>query len=88
MAAIAEVEALSTEDIQSTIDERTKALADAEETFKTEVDKLQATYKALMEDKDAATAAVQKATPSTGTLRGVLKARKDAAPAAEGHDEL
>lgn len=88
LAAIAEVETMSQEDIEASIKEKTEAVANAEETFKTEVDKLQARYKSLMEEKDEVIEAVNKATPSVSLLRGVLKSKKDAAAGGAAHDEL
>jgi thioredoxin-like negative regulator of GroEL len=88
LAAITEVEKLSVEDIEASIKEKTEAVTNAETTFADEVDKLQARYKELMAEKDDAIAAVNKAVPSVGTLRGVLKALKDASEGAAAHDEL
>lgn len=88
LAAITEVENLSVEEIEASIKEKTEAVSNAETTFKDEVDKLQARYKELMTEKDDAIAAVNSATPSVGTLRGVLKSKTDAAEGAAAHDEL
>lgn len=69
-AAIKAAQALSPEELNSKIAELEKQISDAEETFKTEVEKLQKTYEKLMEDKDAAAKAVA---PELRTLR-VVKA--------------
>jgi thioredoxin-like negative regulator of GroEL len=85
LAAIAEVEKMSAEDIDAAIKAKTDTIAKADEDFKAAVDDLQAQYKKLMEDKDATIAELQAAKPSVGILRGVLKAKKEGA---SGHDEL
>jgi thioredoxin-like negative regulator of GroEL len=87
LAAITEVEAMSADDIEASIKAKTEAMEKAETDFKDAVEELQATYKKLMETKDETIAAVQAEKPSVGVLRGVLKAKKDAAAGA-GHDEL
>mmetsp|Transcript_20526 Transcript_20526/g.44446 ORF Transcript_20526/g.44446 Transcript_20526/m.44446 type:complete len:170 (+) Transcript_20526:238-747(+) len=78
---IEEYMALSTADMDSKISEYEKQLTEAEETFKSEVQKLQETYQKLSADKDAALAAVK----DSGL--GLLKAVK-AAKAKSGSDEL
>lgn len=80
LAALDAVLALSPEERAAQIKEKTDAIANAEQTFKDEVDKLQARYKQLMEEKDAAIAAVG---PSLRVLRSVKEA-----PAAAAKDEL
>jgi len=80
LKALEDAEAMSPEDREAEIKKLTDAVADAEKTFKDEVDKLQKKYKELMEEKDAAIAA------ANGPLR-VLRSVKVPAPAA-GHDEL
>lgn len=44
--------AMSDDDLESAIAEKDKAVADAEEHFKSEVEKLQSKYESLMENKD------------------------------------
>jgi len=65
----------------SAVEEEEKKLADAEATFKAEVDKLQATYQQLSDDKDATVAAVKAA--GLGLMKSVSKHQ-----AASGSDEL
>ena len=69
--------AMSSADRAAFIEEKEKTAADAEETFKKEVELLQANYKKLMEDKDAAVAEAGK---DLGLYRAVHTA--------SGHDEL
>lgn len=71
---------MSAADLDAKIAEKEKLLADAEENFKTEVEKLQASYKKLMEDKDKAVEDVK----SSGL--GLMKAVKAAAKS--GKSEL
>lgn len=78
---IEEYMAMSTADMDSKISEYEKKLTEAEDTFKTEVQKLQETYQQLSADKDAALAAVKE------SGLGLLKAVK-AAKAKGGSDEL
>jgi hypothetical protein len=80
-AEIEKVQAMSDDDITSTIAAGEKKSADAEATFKSELDKLQASYKTLMETKDAAVAEVK--AEGLGMLKAVLAARKSA-----GKEEL
>lgn len=79
-AKIEEAQALSPEDRKAQIAEKVAAIDAAEETFKTELEKLQNRYTELMEEKDSTIAAIQ---PSLSLLRSI----KDDAPAS-GHDEL
>jgi len=58
-AAIEKVQALSDAEIDAFIAEQDKKAADAEATFSTELEKLQATYKKLQEDKEATLQAVK-----------------------------
>jgi len=71
-AEIAKFQAIPIAELQATVDANTKAQADAEETFKTEVAKLQANYEQLSKDKDEAVAAA--AVPSM--VRSVLASKK------------
>lgn len=73
--------AMSDADMEAEIAKYEKMQADAEETFKNEVQKLQETYQKLSADKDAALAAVK----DSGL--GLLKSVK-AAKAKSGSDEL
>jgi len=68
---------MSSADLDAKIAEKEKLLADAEENFKKEVEKLQATYKKLSEEKDATVEEVK----SSGL--GLMKAVKAAAGAAK-----
>jgi len=68
-------------DLDAKISEKEKIIADAEKTFKAEVEKLQAQYKKLMEDKDKAAEEVK----ASGL--GLMKAVKAAAKSA-GKSEL
>merc|ERR1712080_142143 len=56
---IGELQALSAEDLDAQIAEKEKKMEEAEETFKSEVEKLQKTYEQLQKDKDAAVAEVK-----------------------------
>jgi len=80
-AEIEKVQAMSEEDISAKIAEGEKKLADAEETFKTELDKLQAAYKVLQEDKEKAAEEVKAS--GIGLLKSVLAAKKSGAAAKE-----
>jgi len=81
-AEIVKLQALSAEEIDAAITEKETALATAEKTFEEEVEKLQKTYKGLMEEKDAALKAVKE------SGLGLMKAVKAAAAAAPAKDEL
>lgn len=71
---IATIQALSKEELAAAIKEGEDAIAEAESTFKTEVDQLQATYKKLTDDKDAAIALVKDGGLS---LKKSVKAARD-----------
>ena len=81
-AKIEKVQAMSEEEIDAAIAEADKKVADAEETFKTELDKLQAAYKQLQEDKEATLEEVK----ASGV--GLLKSVKAAKSKAKGKEEL
>jgi thiol-disulfide isomerase/thioredoxin len=72
---------LSTEDLDSQIAAGEKKLADAEETFKAAVEKLQATYQGLQTTKDDELAAVKAS--GLGQLKAVKAAIKKGAAATE-----
>eukprot|EP00961_Rhodomonas_salina_P117724 1584274-Rhodomonas_salina.1 len=74
-AEIKKLQEMSSADLDAKIAEKEKLQADAEEKFKTEVEKLQATYKKLSEEKDATLEEVK----SSGL--GLMKAVKAAAGA-------
>lgn len=80
-AKIGELMGKSDDELSASIAEEEKKMEEAEENFTKEVEKLQATYQKLMEDKDAAQAAVK----ASGL--GLMKAVK-AAKAKAGSDEL
>jgi len=65
--------ALSDADLDTKITDGEKALADAEDTFKSEVEKLQSKYESLMKEKDATIENVKKG--GLGMLKSV-KAHK------------
>jgi len=75
--AIEAVQALSDADLDSQIAAADKKAADAESHFKTELDKLQAAYKKLSEEKDATLAEVKAS--GVGMLKSVRAARKASA---------
>jgi len=83
-AKIEKVQAMGEEELDAAIAAADKLAADAEELFKTEVDKLQATYKQLSDDKDATLAEVKAS--GVGLLKSVKAAKAKAATAT--HDEL
>jgi len=70
---VEEAMALSDADLATKIEEGEKALTDAEETFKSEVEKLQAKYESLTKEKDETIANVKKS--GLGMLKSV-KAHK------------
>mmetsp|Transcript_10467 Transcript_10467/g.14789 ORF Transcript_10467/g.14789 Transcript_10467/m.14789 type:complete len:219 (+) Transcript_10467:92-748(+) len=76
-AEIEKYMAMSDDDLKSAIAAEEKKLEDAEETFKAEVQKLQEKYQSLMEEKDAAAAAVKKA--GLGLMKSVQGAKSKAA---------
>ena len=80
-AEIQKIQAMSVADLDAAIAEGEKASEEAEETFKTEVNKLQEQYQALSAEKDATVEAVK----NSGL--GLMKAIKAAGPAV-GSDEL
>jgi hypothetical protein len=82
-AEIEKVQAMSLDELDAEIEKQDKKAADAEETFKTELDKLQATYKELQEAKEAALAEVKDS--GVGLLKSVRAAKKKGTA---GHDEL
>jgi hypothetical protein len=73
-AAIAKIEAMSDEEIATAIADAEKKSKDAEETFRTEVDKLQKAYQQLQADKEAALKAVKDS--GVGLIKSVAAARK------------
>lgn len=68
------VQALSEEELTTAIAVSDKLAADAEETFKAELEKLQATYKQLQETKDATLAEIKGS--GIGLKKAVLAAKK------------
>lgn len=82
-ANIEKIQAMSEEELDTAIAEADQKAADAESTFKSEVDKLQAAYTQLQADKEATLQEVKDS--GVGLLKSVRAAKK-AAPA--GHDEL
>merc|ERR1711881_83688 len=72
--------ALSVEELEAQVAEKNKQLEAAEETFKTEVEKLQEAYQKLMSDKDATIDEVKKS--GLGDLKKVLAYKKLNAAAA------
>jgi len=78
---ISAAQALSPEDRKAQIAEKVAAIDAAEENFKAELEKLQARYTELMEEKDATIASIQ---PSLSVLRSIKDAPADDA----AHDEL
>jgi len=86
-AKIEEIMAMSDEDLASAIEEKEQLLEDAEETFKSEVAKLQAKYESLQKEKEEALAEVTDS--GLGLLKSVAAHKKRAGSAeAKGHDEL
>jgi protein disulfide-isomerase A6 len=71
---IAEIQALSADEVAAKIKAGEKAIEDADAHFTAEVEKLQATYEKLSEDKDAA---IKEAKKPLGILKMVQKASKD-----------
>ena len=74
LAILAEANALSAAERAAWIAEQQAALDGAETTFKSEVEKLQAKYKSLMEEKDATIAAI---TPKLRLYRSIKEASHD-----------
>jgi len=56
---ISDIQALPADELDTQIDGKKKEIKDAEETFETSAKELQATYKKLQEDKEAAVKAVK-----------------------------
>lgn len=80
-AEIAKLQAMSVEDLASSISKEEEKLEEAEETFKKEVQKLQEQYQKLMEAKDDAQAAVKAA--GLGLMKSVQAVKKKAAASDE-----
>lgn len=80
-AKIEKVQAMSDDEISAAIQEGEKKLADAEQTFKTEVEKLQNTYQKLQQDKEDTITAVKDS--GLGLLKSVKAARAKGAAAKE-----
>jgi len=76
-AGIEKIQAMSAEELEADIAKGDAEMAAAEETFKEEVEKLQAHYKELMEAKDAAIEAVKGS--DYGLKKSVRAAQKKAA---------
>jgi len=72
--AIEEAMALDGAALDAKIAEGEKSLSDAEDTFKTEVEKLQAKYESLVKEKDETIASVKKG--GLGMLKSVKAAKK------------
>jgi len=79
-AEIVKVQAMSAEEIDAAIESADKKAADAETTFSEALEKLQADYKKLQDDKEATLAEVKAS--GVGLLKSV-KAANAAAPAKE-----
>jgi len=75
-AKITEAQALSEADLEAKITAEEKKISDAEDNFKSEVEKLQATYEKLSKEKDETIANVKKS--GLGMLKSVRAAKKDA----------
>merc|ERR1712196_52840 len=73
-AKIAELQALSASELDAKIKEKEKENADAEKTFKDEVDKLQKKYEQLSKEKDEALEAVKES--GLGLMKAVKAAAK------------
>lgn len=80
-AALEKILALSDEEIATQIADGEKKIADAESTFDTELEKLQATYKQLQEAKEATLAEVKAS--GLGQLKAVQSHKKKAGAAKE-----
>merc|ERR1712048_721602 len=78
---IAELQALSEEALNKTVEEKKKLIKDAEEHFETELKKLQETYDKLQKEKDATIKEVKDS--GLGLMSAVLNAKKKAAEAKE-----
>jgi len=75
-AKLEAIMALSDEELDTQIAAAEKKAADAEATFSSELEKLQASYKKLSEDKDATLAEVKAS--GVGMLKAVRASKKDA----------
>lgn len=75
-AAIEKIQAMSDDELATAIAEGDKKGADAEEHFKTEVDKLQKNYQQLQTDKDATLAEIKDS--GLGLIKSVSASRKSA----------
>jgi len=73
-AEIEKLQALSADDLASKITEEEKKLTEAEETFKSEVSKLQKTYEKLQKEKEDTIAAVKAS--GLGLMKSVQAAAK------------
>merc|ERR1719481_1257081 len=81
-AEIEKLQAMSAEDLDAAIAEKEKLLTEAEETFKSEVDKLQSKYQELMAAKEKTEEDVKE------SGLGMMKAVKAAKGKGAGKDEL
>jgi len=82
-ANIEKIQGMSEEELDAAIAAADQKAADAESTFKSEVDKLQAAYQQLMDDKEAALKEVKDS--GVGLLKSV---RASKGKASTGHEEL
>jgi len=73
---IEDLQALSTDDLEAKITEKEKEQETAEETFKAEVEKLQAAYEKLSKEKDEAIKAVKDS--GLGLMKAVMAGHKKA----------
>jgi hypothetical protein len=73
---IEDLQALSADDLEAKISEKEKEQEKAEETFKAEVEKLQAAYEKLSKEKDEAIKAVKES--GLGLMKAVRAANKKA----------
>lgn len=80
LEVINQAEAMSADDLEAAILEKTEAIESAEEHLKTEVSKLQQTYQDLNAAKDKTVADIS---PGLRLLRSVQSSKKG-----KGHDEL
>lgn len=76
---------MDADELQKLIDGKVANMEKAEETFKSELEKLQAAYEKLVEDKDAAIAAEQ---PDLKVMRAVAVANAAGDDAGDAKDEL
>lgn len=76
-AAIEKLQAMSDEDLNTAIAAADKKAADAEELFKTELDKLQNAYQVLQDNKEATLVEVKES--GVGMMKAVKAARKKGA---------